>query len=120
MVVFGNAVSDIVMLVTDVNGGVMLAYDDIVMLVIGGDMVVSGFVITDVAMLVMDEVMSPYCHVGTSRKWAYYPGWEGLKSHSLVLVVLQTGTKDPSRGQWVAGAHRGGGPLVPVYNTNRD
>jgi hypothetical protein len=43
MVVFGDAV----MHVTSVNGGVIM---------------VSGFMIAEVALLVMGEVRSPYCH----------------------------------------------------------
>jgi hypothetical protein len=48
-----------------VDGGVMVVYGDVVMLVSGmngGAMVVSGFMIAGVAILMMGEVRSPCCH----------------------------------------------------------
>jgi hypothetical protein len=56
------------MLVTDVNGGAMVVSSfvkaDVPKRVKGGAMVVSGFMI----MIVMNEVKSPYCHIGEARK----------------------------------------------------
>ncbi|KAK1605595.1 hypothetical protein QYE76_029268 [Lolium multiflorum] len=62
MVVFDDVIDGMVMFVTSVNGGVMVVYDDVVMLatsVNGGAMVLFGFVIADVAMLVIGEISSP-------------------------------------------------------------
>jgi hypothetical protein len=66
---------DPVMLLTGVNGGVMMAFvfmvGDMVMLVIGingSAMVVNGFVVDDMLMLVMSEIRSPCCHIGEARR----------------------------------------------------
>jgi hypothetical protein len=53
MVVFVFVVGDVVMLVTDVNGGAM---------------VVTCFMVGDVPMLLMGEVRSPCCYIGKARK----------------------------------------------------